>query len=56
MAQKVRCNMCEWVGDEDDLELIPDGFSKSGDRMWINGCPICKKDECLMDIEGGEET
>jgi len=55
-VQKVRCNMCEWKGDEDELELLPDGFSKLGDRMWMNGCPTCKTDEYLMDIEGGEKA
>ena len=54
MAQKVRCNMCEWEGDEDDLELTPDGFSKLGDRMWQDACPKCKTDEYLMDVGGGD--
>jgi len=55
MAKKFICNMCGWGCDEDDLELLPDGFSSIGDRMWINGCPKCKTDEYLMDIEGGEK-
>jgi hypothetical protein len=33
---------------------IPDGFSKSGDRMWQDACPTCKTDEYLMDVEGGD--
>jgi len=54
MVQKVKCNMCGWKGDEDDLEHIPDGFSKAGDRMWQDACPTCKTDEYLMDVEGGD--
>jgi NAD-dependent SIR2 family protein deacetylase len=41
----VKCNMCEWQGNEDDLVLFTDedGMGK--------GCPDCKTDAYLMDIE-----
>lgn len=41
---EVKCNMCEWEGMEDDLELLYDG-------EYYNGCPKCKTDAYLMDIE-----
>ena len=41
----LRCNMCMWEGEEEDLVMFKDedGFGK--------GCPICQTDHYLMDIE-----
>lgn len=36
----VKCNKCEWLGDEEDLEIIDD----------MRACPTCKTDECLTDV------
>ena len=42
---RVRCNMCTWEGNEEDLVLFEDedGFGK--------GCPKCETDAYLMDLE-----
>jgi len=42
----VRCNMCIWKGEEEDLVLFEDGdgFGK--------GCPKCETDAYLMDVRG----
>jgi hypothetical protein len=40
----VRCNTCDWEGQECDLVRFHDG-DDVGD-----GCPICVTDDCLMDI------
>ena len=37
----LRCNMCEWLGNEHDL--ISDK------------CPVCNNSEYLMDLDGTEE-
>jgi len=43
---KVRCNMCSThFADDDELELMED---KDG---YFKGCPTCKTDGYLMDIE-----
>lgn len=43
---QVRCNNCMSVFDsDDDLELLPDG------KEWFKGCPKCKTDGYLMDLE-----
>lgn len=42
---EVRCNMCGWEGYENDLVLCED------EGGFFNGCPNCKKDDYLMDIE-----
>lgn len=50
---KIRCNMCYWVGDEDELTLVKldnDDPTKVDDE-FIDACPNCKTDEYLMDIE-----
>jgi len=41
----VRCNMCMWEGEEEDLVMVKDedGFGK--------GCPKCETDAYLMDLE-----
>lgn len=40
---EVRCNMCMWEGDEEDLVMSKDedGLSK--------GCPNCQTDHYLME-------
>ena len=49
----VKCNMCGWRGEEEDLVMFEDedGFGK--------GCPKCETDAYLMDLEaesfGAEE-
>lgn len=47
MKAIIRCNNCmtEFY-DEDDLERI-----KQDDGIVINGCPICKTDSYLMDLD-----
>ncbi len=68
---KIRCNNCDWVGDEEDLTLFEtkgDGtqtitseedanghITKHEDRPanphYFKGCPNCKTDGYLMDID-----
>jgi hypothetical protein len=45
MSNTVRCNMCMWEEEEEDLALFKDedGFGK--------GCPECKTDAYLIDLE-----
>lgn len=45
----VRCNWCEWIGEENDLIR---GHDKNGD---FDGCPICKTDAYLIDREKKNE-
>tara|TARA_B100001093_G_scaffold415112_1_gene405421 strand:+ start:3120 stop:3263 length:144 start_codon:yes stop_codon:yes gene_type:complete len=42
MIDTVRCNMCMWVGEDENLVRFKDedGFGK--------GCPECKTDAYLM--------
>ena len=44
---EVRCNMCMWKGEEEDLVRFEDedGFGK--------GCPKCETDGYLIDVKGG---
>ena len=42
---KVRCNMCFWVGEDEDLERY---FDKE-EQQYFDGCPECKTDHYLMD-------
>jgi hypothetical protein len=41
----LKCNMCGWRGEEEDLVSFEDedGFGK--------GCPTCENDHYLMDVE-----
>ena len=41
----VRCNMCDWEGEEEDLIL---GEDEDG---YFKGCPNCNTDYYLMDID-----
>ena len=44
-SDTVRCNWCEWQGDEEDLVVGEDGDG------YYNGCPKCTgADHYLMDI------
>lgn len=45
MEGMCRCNNCMRVFRDDELELFRDGDE------WFKGCPNCKTDEYLMDIE-----
>ena len=44
----VRCNMCEWVGKED--ELIPLELEEGIEDC----CPKCRTENYLMDLNTGE--
>lgn len=41
---KVRCNWCEWTGDENELIIVNE----------IEYCPHCGNKGMLMDIEDEE--
>ena len=43
----VKCNNCEWTGNEEDLILIKE--TKSDDSF--KACPNCKTDAYLQNIE-----
>ena len=45
---KIRCNMCWWHGNEEDLIK---GKDKEGN---FDGCPKCMTDHYLMNLEKGE--
>ena len=46
MDERCRCNNCMRVfRDDSELELFKDGDE------WFKGCPDCKTDGYLMDIE-----
>jgi len=45
----VKCNMCEWVGEENQLTILME-TPKEEDRNFFKGCPNCKVDDYLMDI------
>ncbi len=45
MRKKIRCNMCWWHGNENDLIK---GKDKDGS---FDGCPNCKTDHYLTDLE-----
>ena len=42
---KVICGNCENIFDEEELELFRDG------NGWFKGCPHCKTDGYLKDLE-----
>ena len=44
--QKVRCNQCLWIGEDDDLRSRPDAI----DGEWARTCPNCLTDTFLMDL------
>ena len=43
--KKIKCNDCNFIGFEDDLEIFMDNTE------YFKGCPDCKTDEYLMDID-----
>ncbi len=45
MLARVRCNMCMWEGNEEDLVLFEDE-----DGLW-EGCPKCETDVYLINLE-----
>jgi len=47
---QVRCNNCGWTGDEDDLVIFEED-GKYGDGYGGKGCPNCKTDAYLADVE-----
>lgn len=40
----IRCNMCDWIGTEEDLIRLTD------EEDTLDGCPKCKTDNYLMDL------
>lgn len=40
----IRCNFCEWAGDETDLSIKKDGSE------FMRVCPECETDEYLIDL------
>jgi len=60
--EEVKCNNCDFIGDEDDLEMFvkcnncdfigdEDDLEMFKDKEgYFKGCPNCKKDSYLMDI------
>ena len=46
---KVICGNCENIFDEEELELLHD------DGGWFKGCPYCKTDGYLKDLEDSTE-
>jgi hypothetical protein len=44
----VQCNMCEWVGQEDEL-IIEMETPEESERNFFKACPNCKTDDYLMD-------
>jgi hypothetical protein len=47
---QVKCNNCGWTGDEDDLVIFEED-GKYGDGYGGKGCPNCKTDAYLADVE-----
>ena len=49
----VKCNWCDWSGDEDDLKLIKEQHPYLKDEsIFTKVCPNCLTDNYLMDING----
>jgi len=42
---EIKCNDCDFIGFEDDLEIFSDNTE------YFKACPNCKTDEYLMDIK-----
>jgi hypothetical protein len=43
--EEVKCNNCNFIGVEDDLEILKDNTE------YFKGCPNCKTDSSLMDFK-----
>lgn len=50
---KIRCNHCEWKGDEDEL-ILSEADETQDTSLNTELCPNCKRGDALMDIESGE--
>ena len=50
MIEAVKCNDCQFIGDEDDLEILKDNTE------YLKGCPNCKTDSYLMNIKTIKEA
>lgn len=47
----VKCNNCEWHGNDEDLILLQEPPEEGDiDREFYKGCPNCKTDAYLADI------
>lgn len=47
--RKVKCNMCDWIGDEEKIKLVPSNADNVCDED--EACPKCGAVGYLMDIE-----
>jgi hypothetical protein len=43
--EKIKCNDCDFIGEEDDLEILKDNTE------YFKACPNCKIDDYLMYIK-----
>ncbi len=52
-TNKVRCNFCYWVGDDEYLKTLALSINNptSDNIEYIKCCPNCETDNYLMDIE-----
>lgn len=49
---KIKCNMCgKHFESGEDLAFIKEADKKTGKMLVYKGCPYCKTDAYLMDIE-----
>jgi len=44
---RIKCNNCEWEGDEKELVMLPN----RDDGDLAEHCPSCHREDCLMDME-----
>jgi len=52
----ISCDMCEWKGVEDELVLYKtDILTISSEAIYFKGCPNCKTNDYLMDLEDIQE-
>jgi len=54
LFDSVKCNWCDWQGNEDELGTFnePNPIDKQDKTLhFFRGCPNCKTDSYLMDIE-----
>jgi Zn finger protein HypA/HybF involved in hydrogenase expression len=45
MIEAIKCNDCQFIGEEDDLKILKDNTE------YFKGCPNCKTDSYLMDVK-----
>lgn len=48
---KVRCNYCNWSGNDDELNITRVSNYDGTDTYEIESCPNCYRSDYLMDIE-----